>query len=292
MENKSSNKTIIGILIALLLCLIAYMYFNNTELQKSKDFLEDEKVKIEQDLDEMIAKFDTAINENSTLAEELKLERNEIVLFRDSVKNLKQTNYSIIRRYRQKIKTLENSNTQLFKVNDSLRVSNQFLTSEIDSARVFIENQTALLDTLNLQNTELIGKIEEGARLLVNSIKTVPMRERNSGKLNETSRASRTDALRISFRIAENNLADEGEKEALVQVLNPKGVVVHGVGEEVLESGESIIYTDKTAVAYNKQDIDVISLVEVNRKEMVKGIHTVNVFLGGQLVARSKFALK
>ena len=292
MNNKNSSKLIIGILIALLLGLLGYMYVNNTELQKSKTFLEDEKVKIEQDLEEMIAKYDTAINENSTMAEELKLERNDIVMFRDSVKNLKQTNYSIIRRYRQKIKTLEDSNAQLFKANDSLRVSNQFLTSEIDSARVFIVSQTAQLDTLNLQNTELIGKIEVGAKLQVNSIKTVPMRERSSGKLSETARASRTDALRISFRIAENSLADEGEKNAIIQVLNPKGVVVHGVGEEVLENGETMIYTDKTAVSYSKQDIDVVSLVEVNRKEMVKGIHTVNVFLGGQLVARSKFALK
>ncbi len=292
MENKNSNKIIIGILIALLLGLLGYMYYNNTELQKSKAFLEDEKVKIEQDLDEMIAKYDTAIGENSTLAEELKSERNDIVMFRDSVKNLKQTNYSIIRRYRKKIKTLENSNAQLFKANDSLRVSNQFLANEIDSAKVFIQNQTAQLDTLNLQNTELIGKIEVGARLQVNSIKTIPMKERNSGKLNETTRASRTDALRISFTIAENSLADQGEKNALIQVLNPKGEVVHGVGEETLENGESIVYTDKTAVEYNKQNIDVISLVEVNRKEMIKGIHTVNVFLGGQLVARSKFALK
>ena len=292
MENKSPNKAIIVILILLLISLLGYMYFNNTELQKSKAFLEDEKVKIEQDLDEMIAKFDTAIGENSTLTEELKLEREDIVQFRDSVKNLKQTNYSIIRRYRAKIKALEDTNVKLFKTNDSLRVSNQFLAKEIDSAKVFIQNQTAQLDTLNLQNTELIGKIEVGARLQVNSIKTVPMRERNSGKLSETARASRTDALRISFTIAENSLADEGEKNALIQVLNPKGVVVHGVGEEVLENGETMIYTDKTAVEYNKQNIDVISLVEVNRKEMVKGIHTVNVFLGGELVARSKFALK
>jgi hypothetical protein len=292
MENKSPNKAIIVILILLLISLLGYMYFNNTELQKSKAFLEDEKVKIEQDLDEMIAKFDTAISENSTLTEELKLEREDIVQFRDSVKNLKQTNYSIIRRYRAKIKALEDTNVKLFKTNDSLRVSNQFLAKEIDSAKVFIQNQTAQLDTLNLQNTELIGKIEVGARLQVNSIKTVPMRERNSGKLSETARASRTDALRISFTIAENSLADEGEKNALIQVLNPKGVVVHGVGEEVLENGETMIYTDKTAVEYNKQNIDVISLVEVNRKEMVKGIHTVNVFLGGELVARSKFALK
>jgi hypothetical protein len=292
-EKKDSlNRIIITLLIILLLGLLAYMFYNNTELQKSKTFLEEEKVKITQDLDDMVAKYDVAIKDNSSLSEELKLERDDILMFRDSVKNLKQTNYSIIRRYRNKIKTLEQSNQDLFKANDSLRVSNQFLTNEIDSARVFIQNQTAQLDTLNIQNNELMEKIGIGAKLQVNSVNTVSMRERNNGKLVSTSRASRTDALRISFRIAGNDLADEGEENALIQVLNPKGEVVHAIGEEALENGETIFYTDKTIVEYTKENIDVISLIEVNRKEMTKGVHTVHVFLNGRIVGISNFALK
>jgi uncharacterized protein len=291
-QKNSSNRIIITILITLLLGLLAYMFYNNTELQKSKTFLEEEQVKITQDLDEMIAKYDVAIQDNSSLSEELKLERDDILMFRDSVKNLKQTNYSIIRRYRNKIKELEQSNQDLFKANDSLRVSNQFLTNEIDSAKVFIQNQIAILDTLNIQNVELMAKIGIGAKLQVNSVKTISMRERNNGKLVSTTRASRTDALRISFTIAGNDLADEGEENALIQVLNPKGEVVHGIGEDALENGETILYTDKTAVDYTKDNIDIISLIEVNRKEMTKGIHTVHVFLNGRLVGVSKFILK
>ncbi|MCF6279283.1 MAG: hypothetical protein L3J14_02940 [Flavobacteriaceae bacterium] len=291
-KNNSKNKIVITILIMLLLGLLAYMFYNNTELQKSKAFLEDEKVKIEQDLDDMIARYDTAIGENSSLSEELKLEREDIVMFRDSVKNLKQTNYNIIRRYRKKIKSLENSNAQLFKVNDSLRISNQFLANEIDSARVFIQSQTAQLDTLNIQNSELIERIGVGAQLHVNSVKAVSMKERSSGKLVATSRASRTDALRISFRIAENDLAEARVENVLIQVLNPKGEVVHAVGEESIDNGGSIIYTDKTAVEYAKENIDVISLIEVNRKEMIKGTHIVKVYLNGQIVGISKFSLK
>jgi hypothetical protein len=296
MENKqkkdSLNRILIAILIAVLLGLSGYMFYNNAELEKANTFLEDEKVKITQDLDEMIAKYDVAIKDNSSLSEELKLEREDILMFLDSVKNLKKANYSIIRRYRNKIKDLEQSNQDLFKANDSLRVSNQFLTNEIDSARAFIQGQTAQLDTLNIQNNELIEKIGIGAKLQVNSINTISMKERNNGKLISTIRASRTDALRISFTIAGNNLADEGEENALIQVLNPKGEVVHGIGEEALENGKTILYTDKTSVEYTKDNIDVISLIEVNRKEMTKGTHTVHVFLNGRLVGISKFILK
>ena len=296
MENKqkktSLNRIIIAILIAVLLGLSGYMFYNNTELEKANTFLEDEKVKITQDLDEMIAKYDVAIKDNSSLSEELKLEREDVLMFLDSVKNLKKANYSIIRRYRNKIKDLEQSNQDLFKANDSLRVSNQFLANEIDSARVFIQGQTAQLDTLNIQNDELMEKIEIGAKLQVNSVNTISMKERNNGKLVSTTRASRTDALRISFTIAGNTLADEGEENALIQVLNPKGEVVSGVGEEALENGETILYTDKTLVEYAKENIDVVSLIEVNRKEMTKGTHTVRVFLNGRIVGVSEFLLK
>ncbi len=292
-EKKNGlNKVIIISLLVLLIGAVGYLYYNNTELEKSKTFLEDEKVKITQDLDEMIAKYDQAIEDNSSISEELRLERETIVQFRDSVKNLKKANYSIITRYRRKIKTLEQANQKLFKTNDSLRISNQHLANEIDSANVYIQTQNAQLDTLNTKNSELIEKIGVGAKLQVNSVKVIPMKQRNNGKLITISRASRTDALRISFRIAENSLAKKGEQTALIQVLNPTGKVVHGIGKETLENGEQITYSDKTIVDYTKENLDVVTMVEVNRKEMTKGTHTVKVFLEGRLVGLSNFILK
>lgn len=291
-SNNSKNRIVIGILIALLLALLAFMFFKNTELKKAKDFLEDEKVKIAQDLDEMIAKYDDAINQNSSLSEELRLEKEDIILFRDSIKNLKQTNYSIIRRYRNKIKELEKSNENLFRANDSLRYSNQFLASKVDSAQVFIQQQTAILDSLNTENSKLIEQVGEGGKLKVNSVKVISMKERNNGKLVSTSRAKRTDALRIGFTIAENSLAVTGEQNALIQVIDPKGKVVNIKGEETLENGDVISYTDKTSVEYNKENIDVISLIEVDRKAMMKGIYNTKVFLNGRLVGYSVFTLR
>lgn len=292
-EKKDSlNKIVIGGLLVLLIALLGYMFYNNTELKRAKSFLEDEKIKITQDLDDMIAKYDQAISDNSALAEELRLEREDIVLFRDSVKNLKKTNYSIIRRYRNKIKSLEKSNQDLFAANDSLRISNQFLTSKIDSAQVYITTQTAVLDSIVAQNTELIEKVGEGAKLQVNSVKVVPMRERSNGKLITTPRARRTDALRISFTIAENPLADLGVENALIQVIDPKGNVINVKGEETLENQEVISYTDKTSVEYAKENIDVISLIEVDRKAMQKGIYNTKVFLNGRMVGYSVFTLK
>ena len=278
MNNNSTNKAIIVILALLLLGAIGYLFMTNNKLKESNTFLEEEKTEIQTDLDGMIAELDVAIGKNTSLSDELRLEREEIVLFRDSIKNLKQTNYSLIRRYRKKIKELETSYQELAVLSESLKVDNQNLTYKIDSVQVFSEGQKVILDSISVQNTGLTEKVAIASILQVNSIKAISMRKRNNGNLVETSRASRTDALRISFRIAENLLAEAGDKNAVIQVLNLDGEVVKSIEE--------------TTVDYIKENLDVILVVDTDRKQMKKGIHTINVYLGGRWVGASKVTLR
>lgn len=287
------SDAIIVILVLFLLTAIGFLFLTNNKLNESVTFLEEEKTLIQSDLDQMILKYDVAINENSFLSEELKLEREDIVLFRDSIKNLKQTNYSLIRRYRNKIKELETSYKELYVLSESLKADNLNLSKKIDSVQVFTQSQKAILDSISNQNTGLNEKVAIASLLQVNSIKTFSMRERNNGNLVETSRASRTDALRVSFRIAENTLAEKGMKNAVIQVLNPDGEVVKGVGSTTLKDEVTIIdFTEETEVEYINENIDVILVVETERKQMKKGIYTVNVYLEGRWVGASKVTLR
>ena len=292
-QNKSTQKTIIGIVVIVLLASFgAYTMYQNSKLNDSKAFLEEEKASIEQNLDEMVAKYDAAIEDNSSLNEELKLEREDILLLRDSVQNLKQTNYSIIRRYRKKIESLEKSNQELFRQNDSLRVSNQVLANDLNTAQDSIVSQSSQLDVLNMQNDALSEKVGIGSQLKVSNVKTVSMKKKLFGdKLAETTRANRTDALRINFTIVANDLAEKGERIAHIQVLDPKGNAVSVVGTATLEDGTELEYTDTTSLEYDNADLAIISLVEVERKAMVKGTYTVRVYLDAKLVALSGFVL-
>ncbi len=292
MNNNSTNKAIIVILALLLLGAIGYLFMTNNKLKESNTFLEEEKTEIQNNLDGMIAELDIAISKNNSLSDELKLEREEIVLFRDSIKNLKQTNYSLIRRYKNKIKELETSYQELAVLSENLKVNNQYLTKKIDSVQVFSEGQKVILDSISVENSGLTEKVAIAAKLQVNSIKAISMKMRNNGNLVETSRASRTDALRISFRIAENLLGEEGEKNAVIQVLNPDGEVVKSIGSTTLTDEVTVIdYTDETTVEYIKENLDVILVVDTDRKQMKKGIHTVNVYIDGRWVGASKVTL-
>ncbi len=295
MENDNkSTKVIVGIVLLVLLAVLGgYTVYQNNQLNDSNTFLEEEKANIENDLDVMVTKYDAAIAENSSLSDELKLEREDIVLLRDSVKNLKSTNYSLIRRYRSKIESLETSNQELFKQNDSLRIANNILAVDLGEAQDSIFVQSTQIDTLNIQNTALNEKIGIGAQLKVNTIKTVTMKKRMlSDKLVETTRANRTDALRISFVIAENELADKSKRNAKIQVVNPKGGVINAIGSATTDEDIEFDYSDETSVDYENNNLGVVTMLEVDRKTMLKGNYRVNVYIDNKLVAISGFTLK
>jgi len=291
-ENKKSNsKTIVIILGVLLLGAIGYTVYNNSEHKKLTDAIEEEKTEIEGNLDNMIVKYEEAIGQNTSMSNELSIERDRIIALRDSIKGLKATNYSLIRRYRNQIAKLEETNRRLFFMTDSLTGANQLLTMDLDSANVKISRQLAKVDTLSLQNLQLSEKVAIGSTLKVGSAKVLAMRERSSGKLVETSRSRNTDAFRINFTIDKNEITEQGERQVYIQIVDSKGNTIASKGELTFNDMQ-INYSDQTIVNYLNEPVDIISLVEVDRDSISKGLYNVNIYIENKFVGATRITLK
>ncbi len=292
-QKSSSNKKIItGILIALLVALSVYTYRQNTKFKASEEFLKQEKEQILGNLTSMEEKYDVAIAKNSSMSEELVVERDKIVAFKDSVKNLKNANWSLVRRYRRKIKDLESSNERLFFMNDSLTIANNLLEVEKDSITGKLVEQTSFNDTLIAQNLDLSKKVEIGGALRVSTVTAVAMRLRSNGKYMETNKAQKAQAVRVNFRIVKNEIASPGEKQAYIVIQNPKGTVIGEKGTFTMKSGQEISYTEQDVVDYQNADIDEVIFVDKVTQKFVKGIYTVKVYIDGNLVGAAKLELK
>ncbi|WP_298265340.1 hypothetical protein [uncultured Lutibacter sp.] len=292
-ENKKSNNKVIVIILALLLIgVVAYTLYNRSEYTKLTNAIEEEKEEIEQNLDSMIVKYEDAIAQKTSMSNELAIERDRIIALRDSVKDMKATNYSLMRRYKKQIANLEETNRRLFYLNDSLKGQNQLLAMNLDSANVKISNQIAINDTLSMQNLNLAEKVAIGSVLKLSTSKVIAMRERSSGKLVETSRSRNTDAFRINFTVGKNEISEQGERQVYVQIVDSKGNTIAGKGELILTDGTSITYSDNTTINYLNESVDVISLVEVNRDNIEKGVYTVNIFIDNKFVGATKAMLK
>lgn len=290
-NNKSNSKIIVIVLAVLLLGAIGYTFYNNSEHKKVTDAIEEEKVEIAGNLDNMIVKYEEAIGQNTSMSNELSLERDRIIALRDSIKGLKSTNLNLIFRYRKQITKLEETNRRLFFMTDSLTGVNNLLTIDLDSANVQITNQLAKNDTLTSENLNLSEKVAIGSILKVNRAKVLAMRERNNGKLVETSRAKNTDAFRINFTIAKNEISEQGDRQVYIQIVNSKGNTVASRGELTVNNTQ-VNYSDQTIVSYLNEAVDIISLVEVNRDAIEKGLYTVNIFIENKFTGATKITLK
>ena len=293
-ENKSSNnkKILIGILLALLVGLGAYTLKSNSKHEEAEQFLKEEKEQILGNLTAMEEKYDNAIAQNTTISEELKVEREKIVAFRDSVKNLKNTNWRLIRRYRSKIADLESTNERLVNLTDSLKLANNLLVVEKDSITGKLIEQTSYNDTLIAQNLDLAKKVEIGGVLRVNSVNATAMRLRSNGKYTETNKAPKTTAVRVSFRLEKNEIATPGEKEATVVINTPSGKIISQKGTFNLSSGEEVGYTDQTTVDYENAAKDVVLFVENISQKFDKGLYPIKVYVDGVLVGATTLELK
>lgn len=292
-ENKKSNSKIIVIVLAvLLIAALAYTFYNKNEHKKLTDAIEEEKAEIGQNLDSMIVKYEEAIGQNTSMSNELAFERDRIIAMRDSIKDLKATNYSLIRRYRKQVANLEESNRRLFFITDSLTNINDLLTIDLDSAHVKISTQLAINDTLSMENIDLSEKVAIGSILKVNTAHILAMRERSNGKLVETSRARNTDAFRINFTVEKNEISEQGERQLYIQIADSKGNTVAIKGEFMLFDETQISYSDASSVDYLNEPIDVISLVEVDRDSMERGVYNVNIYIEDKIAGVTNITLK
>ncbi|MCK5677371.1 MAG: hypothetical protein KAH72_02720 [Flavobacteriaceae bacterium] len=292
-ENKksSNNKILIIALTILLFALIGYTFYNNNDHKEALKFLQDEKEQIIGNLTAMEEKYDIAIAQNTSLSDSLTIEKDKIVVFKDSVKSLKKINSNTLRRYRNQLANLEATNERLLIEVDSLRLFNNLLTEEKDSINSQLEMQTNFNDTLVAQNMELARKVEIGGAINVENVKVTAMKMRSNGKYTETNKAQKTDAIKVNFRLLENEIATPGDKEAYIVLKNPKGQVINAKGTFMLEDGTEAKYTDQTIVNYENANLDVVMLVERKGEKYEKGTYPIEVYVDGKLVGGARLEL-
>ena len=112
------------------------------------------------------------------------------------------------------------------------------------------------------------------------------------GKLVETSRARNTDAFRINFTIAKNEISEKGERQLFIQITDSKGNTLASKGEFMLFDETQISYSDATSVDYLNEPIDVISLIEVDRDSMERGVYNVNIYIEDKIAGVTNITLK
>ncbi|WP_088341264.1 hypothetical protein [Robiginitalea sediminis] len=293
-EQKNNNglKVLAGILGVILLGTIIYTVSLYQEKKKNEAVLTQEKELVVEDLNSLKSEYDKAILESNATNEELVAARDNIAKYIDSLKAMK-TDLATLSRYRRQVSILKQEREELLRQVDSLKESNTLIAMQRDSTFAELEKQTIFNDSLVVQNTQLADAVERGSALSLNRFTVDAVRERSSGKLVSTTRARRTDRLKICFTVADNVIAEAGDREFYIEVLDPQGNVMGAGNSKSLEDGPTITFTKATNFYYENSNLDVCDYISNYSGEFAEGNYMVNVYDDRlTLLGTNKFELK
>lgn len=294
MENQKSNsnlKAVIAVLALLLVGSLVYIFkmtsdakAMQTELTETKS----DKASVMKDLEELKARYDAAIAENTSMSDELIAEREKVVNLMADLKKSKGDAASMAK-YKKMYNELEGKMKTLMAENDALKKDNAKLTTQRDSTVTVLGEARKYNEVLVGQNEELSKTVEIAQKLTISNLKTAAYKLRSSGKQIETDKARKADILKISFTIAENKVAKQGDKTYYIQVIDSKNNVL---GEKQTENfgDNSLTYSFQTTVKYENKSVNVSQ--DLPGKNFEKGTYFVNVFDKGELVSKSSFSLR
>ncbi len=271
-------RLIIGVLLVAMISLGAYSLSSYNELNEQKVFLAQEKKIVENELSQIIARYDELMFENEDIKEELMLAKERTLKMLDSLK-LQEASVFIISKYRNQISYLNDEREDLLALANSLKEENQQLHKVKKAVVKRLEEQTDVNNELSERNMLLAENVKKGSILTANSFSATAFKTKISGKQVETDKAKRTDVMEICFTLAKNSLAEKGEKNIYIQILNPNSNVI---GEKISKKfGDySLIYSTKALIDYDNDVFDVCVRAQAGKDEKIftKGTYFVNVF--------------
>ncbi|MDP5201940.1 hypothetical protein [Flavobacterium sp. DG2-3] len=287
-NNNSSLKAVIAVLAVLLIGSLVYIFKLSSDSDVVKTELTTtltEKESVMKDLQELKATYDAAIAENTSMSDELIQERDKVVALMDDLNKSKGD----VSKYRSQVQAMQSKMKTLVAENDELKKQNGVLTTQRDSTIVVLGESKKYNEVLVGQNEELAKTVEKGSKLSVLNTKTSAYKLKSSGKQIETDKASRADVLKVSFTIAENQIAKSGDKTYYVQVIDAKNNVL---GEKKTESfgDNTLTYSFKTTVKYENKTVQVSE--DLPGKDFAKGTYFINVFDNDELVSKTSFSLR
>lgn len=292
-RNNSSLKAIVVVLALLLAGSLAYIFkmttdskTMQTELTKEKS----EKASFLTELEDLKTSYDKALEENTTLSDDLEAEREKVINLIADLKKSKGDAVSM-QKYRNQYNDLNSKMKKLLAENDMLKKQNQTLTSERDSTVVVLGAQKRFNDTLVVQNENLAKTVEKASKLSIMNLRTQAIKVRSSGKQVDTDKARRADQLKVCFAIAANEIAKSGNKTYYVQIIDSKNNVL---GDKKIQNfGEmTLTYSFITTVAYDNKAVDVCEFLDGKGKDFEKGTYFVNIFDQSELVSKTSFSLR
>ena len=294
MENKKKLITgiVAGIVGLALVGTIAYLYVNldsqkkeNKAMQELADLDKKEMENEYQQFANQYSEMKTQISNDSIVAQ-LTAEQEKTERLLKELRDTKSNDAREIARLKKELATVRAVLRSYVIEIDSLNRLNQNLTAENTRIRGQYNEATRQIEGLNTERASLSEKVAIAAQLDATGIS---MQLKNK-KGKTTDKTSKTKTVQVSFTIAKNVTAANGQKTFYVRITTPSGTVLGGAGSFHYQNRQLEASMKKT-VEYDGQETSVSTFWNVSQS-LLEGTYQVSVFADGNMIGSRSFTFK
>ncbi|NIJ55111.1 hypothetical protein [Dyadobacter arcticus] len=308
-EQKQDRKTLLWAALAVLLLLnlvLVYFIYHEKQENLAKDEIitakTEEVLSIKTKLDSISVELDIKIAEIQKLGgsvDSLVALKAELEKDKQELKNA--STYSAAN-YNKKIKSYESvlseKDGEISRLREELGVATT-KNEELNQKVTGLENERQqLADSVtnySVQNKELSEKVNIASALRAESLSVNAVsakgKEREGGKY----KAKRIDKLRVNFKLGENAVAKQNEKEIFLRILDPDGAVLSdmatGSGSFIL-NGKEMIYSSKQTVSFTNTQQSVDIFYGRGGIPLKDGKYAIEVYSEGFKIGQGDFTVK
>lgn len=180
---------------------------------------------------------------------------------------------------------------------DSLYIVNQELVAENERIREEVQEERKQNRNLQRQKEELANKVNMATVLRIYNLTADAVRFKGGSHETETDKAGRTERVRVTFTIGQNDLVEPGSKTFYLRIADPnKQIITKGMGDEYAFTyqGELLQYTEKVSVNYENREKDVRAyFIKPTGMDMLPGYYFVDIYDDNDnLVGQTSFNLR
>ena len=247
-----------------------------------------EKAQLNKELDELRAQLDAAMQDKNAEITGLKDELDAKTLqLAKKIKSAGVSNPKALREAKVEIERLKGLK-QIFEMRtDSLTAANREYVAKILSTESTAQQAEERARALEEQKNVIDEKIRNST-LNVADLRVVGMRKKGSTE-EETFKALKTDKLKISFTILENELVEPGNKDIIIRLLGTNKEVLTNENEKLTDSDK--LSTMVQTIEYQNEPIKT-TIFYTQKAKYKKGTYTIELIHNDKLMGRASFILR
>ena len=299
-EDNRKKGGLLWIVIGLLVVTNAvtfWMYWQEKNKAASEVVIKEqvivERDNVKEELLQLQKDYGNLQTSDKTLQAEIEAKKAEIAQLLIDAEKHKGDAY-IISKLKKESETLRQIMRGYVRTIDSLGTLNKTLIVEKENVLKELDNEKGKITGLNKDKEDLQATIQKGSILTCFNVVAKGVKFKSGGKKeSETTKASRTQKIKVSFSLGENKIAKAGEKTVYVRIVTPDGKEMaknYDDNYKFTFNKSSGYFAGKETLNYANAEISGVTYCE-GQGDLVSGNYIIEISCDGVIIGSSNLRL-